>query len=118
MPPKSKKRKAAAASGTAQPAGVVFVLLSDSRHSDHSDIKCIGCFGKWADLVTEVKATMEKDPVELFEEFESADEVSKTIHQKNLKKAWAYGHGVEVARIDDDDYNYSYSLSVHRTSLQ
>lgn len=71
-----------------------------------------------ADLVTEVKATMEKDPVELFEEFESADEVSKTIHQKNLKKAWAYGHGVEVARIDDDDYNYSYSLNVHVRALR
>ena len=113
----SKKRKAVAAD-TPQAACDVFVLESESCYDGHSDIKVIGCFGKWVDLVAKVKETMLKEPIELFEQFKFVDKITTSIEDKYLKKEWPYRHGLGIARIEDEDCLYTFSLRVHRTSLQ
>ena len=116
MPPKTKKRKAAAAD-TPQAARDVFVLHSESEYDHHCHVQVIGCFGNWLDLKAKVEETMEQDAVALFENFEFCDEIEKSIHHDSLEEEWDYAHGLGVASISSDS-DVCFRLMVHRTSLQ
>ena len=115
MPP--KKRKAVGGSEWSE-SPCVFVLTSESRCDRHCYVNVVGCFNAWADVVATVRATMAKEPVSLFDEFQFVDEFDKVIHVKYLKKEWTHAHGLTVASISDADGQASYDLSVYRTMLQ
>jgi len=96
----------------------VFILTSDSRGNGRSIVEVVGCFRQWSGLVAKVEGMMAMKPVQLFNQFQFADDVTKTTFK--MEKEHTSTHSVEVAKVvSQDEYsdNYSFELKVCRMLL-